>query len=148
MLLNDLERRLTRHDYVGPFVLRLGLGGVFIAHALAKAFVSTLPRTAQYFEANGFPAWTAYPVFAIELFGGIALVLGARVRLVSILLAAVMVGAVKPHLTNGFFFSNAGGGWEYVAFLVVALVAQAFIGSGAFAVEPARSEGGKHALST
>ena len=32
-------------------------------------------------------------------------------------------------------FTNAGGGWEYVAFLLVALGAQALLGSGAYALD-------------
>jgi len=147
-MLHEIERRLARHEGLGPFLLRVALGAVFVAHALAKAFVYTLPGTERAFEAMGFPGWTAYPVFAVELVGGIALLVGVRTRVVSLVLAAVMVGAIKPHLGNGFFFSNAGGGWEYVAFLVVALVAQAFVGAGAFAFERRTVEGGRHALTT
>ena len=38
------------------------------------------------------------------------------------------------HGSAGFFFSNAGGGWEYPAFWIVALLAQALIGDGAYAL--------------
>lgn len=116
---------------MGPVILRAGLGAVFLAHAYAKAFVFTLPGTAHFFEANGFPGILAYPVFAAELVGGIALVAGYRTRAVSALLFAIMLGALRPHLANGWMFTNAGGGWEYVAFLLAALAAQIFLGPGA-----------------
>lgn len=50
-------------------VLRIALGMVFIAHSLLKLIVFTLPGTAEFFAAHGFPGWTAYPVFAAELAG-------------------------------------------------------------------------------
>ncbi|QSQ21889.1 DoxX family protein [Pyxidicoccus parkwayensis] len=123
---------------VGATVLRVALGAVFLAHAGAKAFIFTFAGTAQFFEAHGFPGWTAWPVFFAELLGGLALVAGFRTRLVALALVPVMIGALKPHIGNGWMFTSAGGGWEYVAFLIFALVTQALIGSGAFALDGAR----------
>ncbi|WP_257458422.1 DoxX family protein [Archangium lipolyticum] len=119
---------------LGATVLRVALGAVFLAHAGAKAFIFTFAGTEQFFEAHGFPGWTAWPVFLAELLGGLALVAGFRTRLVALGLVPVMLGALKPHLANGWMFTNAGGGWEYVAFLILALVTQALIGGGAYAL--------------
>ncbi|MBU8896748.1 DoxX family protein [Corallococcus sp. M34] len=116
-------------------LLRWALGAVFLAHAYAKLFLFTLPGTAQFFEAHGFPGWTAYPVFIVELLGGLALLTGFRSRWVSLGLIPVMLGALKPHLGNGWMFSSAGGGWEYVAFLIAALAAQALLGSGLYSLD-------------
>lgn len=121
----------SKFAVMGPVVLRAGLGAVFLAHAYAKVFVFTLPGTAHFFEANGFPGVLAYPVFAAELIGGVALIAGFRTRAVSAVLFAIMLGALRPHLANGWMFTNAGGGWEYVAFLLAALAAQIFLGPGA-----------------
>lgn len=120
---------------LGPTALRVALGSVFVAHALAKALLFTFPGTVQFFESFGIPGWTVYPVFFAELFGGIALFVGFRTRAVALLLVPVMMGALVPHLHNGWMFSNAGGGWEYVVFLLFALVAQALVGNGAYAVD-------------
>lgn len=38
---------------------------MWIAHALLKLFVFTLPGTAQFFTSNGFPGFLAYRVFLI-----------------------------------------------------------------------------------
>ncbi|PTL84779.1 DoxX family protein [Vitiosangium sp. GDMCC 1.1324] len=118
----------------GATFLRLGLGLVFLAHAFAKLFLFTLPGTVQFFSAHGFPGWTAYPVFAAELLGGALLVLGIQTRLVSLVLIPVMVGALLVHLPSGWMFTNPGGGWEYVAFLISALGTQVLLGDGAFAL--------------
>jgi len=121
-----------RYASYGPLALRVALGLVFIAHAYAKASIFTFAGTAQFFEANGFPGWTAYPVFAAELAGGVALVLGVKVRWVAAALIAVMLGALKTHLGHGWMFTGAGGGWEYPAFLIAALAAQWAMGPGAY----------------
>lgn len=51
-------------------ILRLALGAMFIAHALLKAFVFTLPGTAQYFGSLGLPGFLGDVVFAAELGDG------------------------------------------------------------------------------
>lgn len=115
-------------------VLRVALGAVFIAHALLKLLVFTLPGTAQFFAAHGFPGWTAYPVFVAELIGGTLLVAGVYSRTVALLLIPVLAGAITVHWPNGWSFAANGGGWEYVAFLIGALGVQALLGDGAFAL--------------
>lgn len=125
----------------GPYaalVLRLALGAVFIAHALLKLLVFTLPGTAAFFAAHGFPGWTAYPVFAAELLGGLALIAGVYARWVALALVPVMAGALTVHWPNGWSFTAPDGGWEYVAFLMAALLVQAGVGDGAFALRPSR----------
>jgi putative oxidoreductase len=129
-----LDNALAARSDLAPALLRLGLGSVFLAHAYAKLALFTMPGTAKFFEANGLPGWAAYPVFFVELAGGAALLLGYRTRLAALALLPVMVGALKPHLANGWMFTGAGGGWEYVAFLLIALAAQALLGGGAFAL--------------
>jgi putative oxidoreductase len=127
----SVDRHLARHASYAPTVLRAGLGVVFLAHSYAKAAIFTFAGTEQYFATHGFPPWTVYPVFVAELLGGAALLLGFRVRVVALMLAVVMFGALAPHLPNGWLFTSTGGGWEYPAFLIVALLAQALLGAGA-----------------
>ena len=66
------------------------------------------------------------------------LVTGIYARAVAAALVPVMLGALVVHLPNGWMFTAPGGGWEYVAFLVVALTAQVLLGDGAFALLPTR----------
>ena len=123
-------------------LLRIGLGAMFVAHGLLKVFVFTLPGTAAFFEQVGFPGWAAYIVTFAEIGGGALLIAGVAVRAVSIALIPVLLGATFVHFGYGWVFSNANGGWEYPAFLVLASIVQALLGPGKFAVEvplPART---------
>jgi putative oxidoreductase len=122
-------------------LLRLTLGAVFIAHALVKVLVLTLPGTASFFVQHGFPGWTAYAVFFAELLGGIALVAGAYTRAAALMLVPVMLGAFTVHWPNGWYFGAPDGGWEYIAVLIAALLVQAALGDGPFALvrRPAES---------
>jgi putative oxidoreductase len=119
----------------GSFVLRIATGAVFLAHAYQKMFIMTLPGTAQFFAAHGFPGWMAYPVFTAELLGGLLLLLGTRVREVSLVLIPVLLGALMVHWPNGWFFAAPKGGWEFIAYLAVGCFAQAMLGAGAFAID-------------
>jgi putative oxidoreductase len=122
----------------GATLLRVSLGVIWIAHALLKLLVFTLPGTAQFFESVGFPGILAYPVFAAELIGGLALLLGVYARQASLALVPVMVAAASVHVGNGWVFTNPGGGWEYPVFLALASAALWLLGDGALALR--RSE--------
>lgn len=118
----------------GALVLRLGLGVMFIAHALLKLLVFTLPGTVKFFETVGYPGFVAYGVVAAELIGGGLLVLGVYTRWVTLALIPILLGAALVHAPNGWVFSAPNGGWEYPVFLAVASLAQALIGDGALAL--------------
>lgn len=118
----------------GVLLLRVALGGMWIAHALLKVLVFTLPGTAQFFASVGFPGWLAYPVAGAELVGGIALVLGVYARQVALLLVPILAAAAWVHLPNGWVFTATNGGWEYPAFLLVASIALWLQGDGACAL--------------
>ena len=115
-------------------LLRLTLGIVFIAHALFKLLVLTLPETAAFFVQHGFPGWTAYVVFTAELIGGVALVAGLYTRVIALALVPVMLGAFTVHWPNGWYFGAPHGGWEYIAVLLAALLVQAGLGGGPYAL--------------
>lgn len=121
-------------------ILRLSLGIMLIAHGLLKVMVFTLPGTVQFFASVGFPGWLAYLVVAAEIGGGALMLAGLMTRWISLALLPVMLGAVWVHWGNGWVFSAPNGGWEYPAFLAIALVVQALLGPGAFALKsPVRS---------
>ncbi|NND43691.1 MAG: DoxX family protein [Xanthomonadales bacterium] len=104
-------------------LLRVSLGLMFIAHGLLKILVFSLDGSAGFFESVGFPGWLVYPVTFGEIIGGALLVVGWLVRPVTAVLVPVLVGALWAHLPNGWVFSNANGGWEYPAFLLIASIA-------------------------
>ena len=126
----------SRNPAIAALVLRLSLGTMFIAHALLKYFVFTLPGTAQFFQSLGLPGILGYATFAAELVGGVLLILGVQTRAVALALVPILLGATWAHADNGWVFSAPNGGWEYPAFWTVALVVQALLGDGAYALRP------------
>jgi putative oxidoreductase len=122
------------------FVLRISLGLMFVAHALLKLFVFTLPGTVQFFQSLGLPGLLAYVVFAAELVGGVLLIAGIGSRWVAAALVPLLLGTVWAHAGNGWLFSAPNGGWEYPVFLTVAAIVQALLGDGAFALSGLRGE--------
>ena len=124
----------TDTQAIGALILRVSIGMVMIAHGLLKVMVFTLPGTAQFFDSVGFPGWSAYPVTFIEIAGGVLLISGIATRWVSLTLIPVLLGATSVHFGAGWVFSNANGGWEYPAFLTAALIVQALLGPGAYAL--------------
>jgi len=104
------DERLTPY---GAFVLRVGLGTMWIAHALLKWFVFTMPGFATWLGTQGIPAAFAWPVFILELVGGLAIVLGIYGRYAALLLLPIMLTAAWTHLPNGWLHTSQGGGWEY-----------------------------------
>jgi putative oxidoreductase len=124
----------TSGQQLGITLLRMSLGFMWVAHSLLKLVVFTLPGTAKFFDSVGFPGFLAYPVFAMELIGGICLIAGVYARQISLLLVPIMICAATVHFHNGWVFTSPGGGWEYPIYLAVASVAQWLIGDGAYTV--------------
>ena len=124
----------TRTAPYAALTLRIALGAMFIAHALLKVFVFTLPGTVQFFESLGLPGALAYATVAAELVGGAMLILGIGTRWVAALLIPVLLGATWAHASNGWLFTAPNGGWEYPVFLSAAAFAQALLGDGAYAL--------------
>jgi len=131
---NELVNQLIDPP-TATFILRVTLGIVLLTHSLyLKLMVFTLPGTAQFFVSIGLPGMLAYVVFVIEAVAGIALVLGIKTRLFSALVIPVLLGATWAHSSNGWLFSNGGGGWEYPLILTVMAIVQAGLGNGKFAI--------------
>ena len=123
----------TRTAPYAALILRVTLGILFLAHAGLKVFVFTPAGAAQFFGSLGLPPALAYLTIAGR---------GGRrhcpdrsasiTRWVALALIPVLLGAIASvHGPAGFFFNNPNGGWEYLAFWIAALVAQALLGDGA-----------------
>ncbi|WP_313145532.1 DoxX family protein [Stenotrophomonas sp.] len=116
--------------YAGT-LLRLALGGLFLAHGLTKLLVFTPAGTAAYFQSLGLPGVLGYFTIVAELGIATALLLGVYARWIGLLGVPLLLGTiVTVHGANGFSFANAGGGWEYPALWAVALVVLFLLGDG------------------
>lgn len=132
-----IDQRLAPY---GALLLRIALGVMFIAHGLLKLVVFSPAGTAGFFQSLGLPGFLGYLTMAAELIGGLALLAGFQVRLVSLALVPILLGSIIfVHGANGWGFGNPGGGWEYPAFLTVAALAQALLGPGALALSGRKS---------
>ncbi len=118
----------------GTALLRITLGGFLLIHGLIKLLLFTPAGTVQFFCSLGLPPVTAYLVMGGEILGGLALIAGFWTRWAALAALPILMGAIVPHSGNGFMFSNTGGGWEFPVFWAIALVVQALLGDGAFAV--------------
>lgn len=121
----------------GAALLRISLGVLALAHGLLKILVFTPAGTVGFFQSLGLPAFLAYATIAIEVAGGLALILGAYTRYVAVAMIPVLIGSIVfGHWDAGWLFSNEGGGWEFPAFWTAALVVQVLLGDGALALRP------------
>ena len=118
-------------------VLRLGVGGIFLAHGWQKVFGFghagvTGMLTGMHVP---FPAIAAAGLMALELLGGIAVLLGALTRLIAALFVCDMLGAIVLARWSGGFFAPKG--FEFELMLLVASLALAIGGAGAASIDGA-----------
>jgi uncharacterized membrane protein YphA (DoxX/SURF4 family) len=78
----------------------------------------------HHFTALGYPAWATYVIGAVEVAGGIALLIPRFTRPAALVLAAVMVGAVGWHL---FITSEPAASATGAAVLLVLLLVVYFL---------------------
>lgn len=133
---------------LGSLIIRVVLGITFFIHGLVK-FQDGVGNTAGWFESIGLPGFLAYGVAVVELIGGIMLVLGLFSRIVSLLFAVVMVGAiVKVKLSIGFLGNGQMAGYELdLAFLAMAVML-AITGSKALALDQLIVKGKENTTTT
>lgn len=116
--------------------LRLVTGLTMVMHGWQKLTGPGLGGVGDMFAGMDVPlAQVAGPVvMLIELVGGVLLVLGLGTRVVGVVFALVMLGALfLVHLSAGFY--AADGGFELVLLLAALGAALAVAGPGAFSLD-------------
>src|SRR3954454_24751653 len=110
----------SKHE-VGALILRLVLGITFFVHGFVK-FQGGIENQVGWVSSIGLPGFLAYVVAIIELVGGFALFIGLGTKVISALLAILMIGAtVKVKLSLGFLGHGQMAGYELdLALLAIA----------------------------
>lgn len=121
----------------GLVPLRLIVGIVFIAHGWLKYSSFGIEGTAKFMGRLGIPipGVVAVCIIALELIGGLALILGGATRLFAALLACDMLGAIYFSKRNAGFFGPKG--WEFELTLCAACITLAIVGAGGASIDAA-----------
>jgi putative oxidoreductase len=119
----------------GMLPLRIVVGLVFLMHGGQKLFIFGIGGTADIMGKLGLPAplVCAAIVIALELLGGLAILLGVFTRLAGALLAFEMVVAISVARWHGGFFAPYG--YEFELTLLGACLTFALNGPGQVSME-------------
>ena len=125
---------------IALLILRVLIGGLFLAHGAQKLFGAFgghgLKGTAAFFEQIGLkPGYLMALLAGLSEFGGGLLVfVGFLTPLGALAIIATMVMAIaKVHAPNGLF--NENGGYEYNLVLIAGATVLILIGSGAYGLD-------------
>lgn len=119
----------------GMLPLRIVVGLVFLMHGAQKLFVFGLGGTADIMGKLGLPlpVLCAIIVIAVELLGGLAIVLGIFTRVAGALLAFEMLIAILVARLSGGFFAPYG--YEFELTLLGASLTFALNGPGRISLD-------------
>jgi len=132
-----IERDIFVMEKIQPVALlvtRVVVGIIFIAHGWEK--FTSIDATVAFFKSAQvpLPEVSTLAAAALELVGGVALVLGLLLPVFGTLLVLDMLLAIVfVHASKGFWVSE--GGYEFVLALAAACIAVAYSGGGALAVD-------------
>ncbi len=127
----------------GLLLLRLVVGGIFIAHGLEKFFTWAgtpgLDGFADSLADMGFTNTSALAMTTAitEIVAGALLVIGLLASLASVPLLGLAVASVVFTFDEGFFLTPDGG-FEYKLLLAAAAAALVFTGPGRFSLDSGR----------
>ncbi len=121
------------------FILRAGLGVIFVAHGAQKLLGMFggigIEGTSKMMEGLGFahPYAVALAWSWIEFAGGIFMIFGIFARYAAFLISVLMVITIwKVNIGYGFFLQN--GGFEYNLLVITACIPLICIGGGCWSV--------------
>jgi putative oxidoreductase len=132
--LDRLRRRADQLSFIGPALVRITLGVVFIGTGWGK--LNTLPQVTEFFASLHIPApaFQARLAASTEFFGGILVLVGLGTRLVSLPLAFTMLVAILTAKRADIDGISSLLGFEEWSYLVMFLWL-AFAGAGALSLD-------------
>lgn len=118
-------------------ILRVWVGANFVIHARPK--LQSMPQTVQSMKGLGVPAGATYAATALELAGGIALILGLLVPIVGLFFVLFMAAnsVMKKRRMHADYISVGKPSYEVdLLYLALALVL-VFLGAGVLSLDGA-----------
>lgn len=119
-------------EKTGQLIARIFLGQIFLLAGLSK--IGNLDGTMGYMEAMGVPGMWIYPVIALEVLGGLTVILGWFTQLSSLTLAGFTVVAAL------IFHNNFADQMQMILFMkniaiTGGLLLLAIHGAGAYSID-------------
>lgn len=106
-------------------VARIGVAGLFLAHAVVRVLNNSIPQFAAFMASQGFPQPTAvvWAITVVEVIAALCLVVRFQVSCACLALASIAIGGiVLIHSKFGWFVGEHGtGGSEYSVALLLLL---------------------------
>lgn len=140
-----LESVLAPYSDWGLVILRLMMAVVFIYHGYQKLPLPNSPMGgprgfAGFLGRMGipFPLFLSWVVVIVEFGGGLFLIFGLLTRLVALLMAVIMVVAIRKAKIGTMkvgFAAQEATGWEMDFALLGAALALFFLGGGAISLD-------------
>ncbi|MGH9920344.1 MAG: DoxX family protein [Nitrososphaerales archaeon] len=118
-------------------IIRVWVGANFVIHARPK--LSSMPQTVKSMKGLGVPAGATYAATALELAGGIALILGLLVPVVGVLFVLFMVAnsVMKKRKMQADYIAQGKPSYEVDALYLVLALALVFLGAGVLSLDGA-----------
>ena len=131
-LLEQMEKLMNQIQSIAAPVGRILIALIFVTSGLSK--ISGYAATQGYMEAMGVPGALLPMVIAVELLGGLAVMLGWHTRIAAFLLAGFSV------LSALLFHANIGDQMQMIMFMKNIAIAGGFLmivalGGGAFSLD-------------
>lgn len=118
---------LLQYEDTGLFILRIGVGLVFLYHGAPK-----LKNATRSAKGLGMPPAATFLIGAVELVSGAALILGVLTQLAALALTIVMIGAIPMKIGKWKIPYSAQDktGWEFDLVLLSAALCLLLTGGG------------------
>jgi putative oxidoreductase len=118
-------------------IVRVWVGANFVIHA--RPMIKSMPQTIQSMKGLGVPAGATYAATALELAGGIALILGLLVPIVGVLFVVFMVAnsVMKKRKMHADYISAGKPSYEVDALYLALALVLVFLGAGVFSLDGA-----------
>lgn len=123
--------QITQYNNIGLFVLRLAVAVIFIYHAWPK-----IKNAKGMAQMMGMPAGVVFALGLVEFVASVCLIIGFYTQLSALLLAIVMVGAIKMKKIKWHipFSAMDKTGWEFDLILLAASIAILLSGGGTMGI--------------